>query len=114
MFYLAKVPKEETQKAAMYPTYVFTNITESEVSIVDSLSGDVLLAMSPGVALDLATNITSTLTRNVPPFEDNASTKLQLQQLQNDFNHTNKINDVLKHLLLFEAKCNDEAEVDNG
>ena len=113
MFYLAKVPKEESQKATMYPTYVFINITESEVSIIDSLSGDILLAMSPEAALNLATNITSTLTRNVPPFEDETSIKLKLQQLQNNVNNTNKMNDVLKHLLLFEAKRNDE-EVDNG
>lgn len=113
MFYLAKVPKEESQKATMYPTYVFINITESEVSIIDSLSGDILLAMSPEAALNLATNITSTLTRNVPPFEDETSIKLKLQRLQNDVNNTDKLNDVLKHLLLFESKYNDK-EVHDG
>ncbi len=106
MFHLVKVSKVEKNRINMYPTYVFTQVINNEVFVVDSSSGDILLSMSPEAAINLATEITMSLVGNVPMEATQAQAKLL--QTQEELSTAKTMNEALNHLLVLEAQHNDK------
>lgn len=100
MFHLAKVPKiskPERTVPDMQPTYVVTSITQNEISFIDSVSGDVLLVMSPVAAVNMAKEILTLSGAFVGEFTNNQPIETELQTIKN-------INEILKDLLLLASK----------